>query len=100
MSYSAGRTRSAVLESVIEQEGRTAVMPLNDVHLELYRLERQRWSLPISDALVAVEGKRPAVGGLRYRLGQALISSGLALTGPAASGRRTSSATRPVSVHR
>jgi len=74
-------------------------MPLNDIHLELHRLERQRPPQPWSDSLAAPHRARRTVGGLRYRLGQALIAGGMALSGPASGHARTKT-TRPVSAHR
>jgi hypothetical protein len=74
-------------------------MPLNDIHLELYRLERQRWTLPKTDSCASPATERRA-GGLRSRLGQALIATGTAIAGPSARQRRVSSPTRPVSAHR
>ncbi len=70
------------------------MMPVNDIHLDLYRIERQRWSPP-SEAQLAL----PAVG-LRYRVGQALIAGGRALSGPAPVEPRTSNHIRPASAHR
>jgi hypothetical protein len=74
------------------------MMPVNDIHLDLYRIERQGWSPP-SEAQLA-QLALPARGGLRYRVGQALIAGGRALSGPAPVEPRTSNHIRPVSAHR
>ena len=72
-------------------------MPLNDIHRELYRLERMRWSMPdhVSDQL---EREQPS--GLRVRLGRAIIAGGRAVAGNALAERPVARHNRPVSAHR
>jgi hypothetical protein len=71
-------------------------MPLNDIHYELYKLERARWQFA---GFSAGNDEAPKATGLRMRLGRVLIASGRALAGTAPAERpmvhnRPASATR------
>jgi hypothetical protein len=73
------------------------VMPVHNINLELYRLERSRWSASAA-ALQAVE--RPIKVGLRVRLGHALITGGRLIAGPATVDTRINGHAQPASARR
>jgi hypothetical protein len=71
-------------------------MPLTEIHLELYRLERARWSRA---GFSAGSDGTPEANGLRLRLGRVLIASGRALAGNLPAERQVAHS-RPVSATR